>query len=645
MSTHVLPQGSFELSGQQLFGGSLAAGYEVNPSNYLPLKDWGLSLTFGSEFNNGNSSNLYSASLSKKIGRQGFSARYTPGYQSDFVFRNGQSFIFGDSAEQNLESRFTYKELFGFGYSFDFSSTLTGGFSFRYFSEEFTTESLNPVISDTIYILRETTSEKVNSWQGDLGFIFKPFDELGFSLSSVNLFSFGGVSLSDDLKPYKLKKVQAARLGFYFIPSENFGSELLYETTGGIRAGSRVSLNIFGGRFTAGANVYHDKYQQPYISSIQPYISFSAGLFDVSLTGLKYFSNRSINYSFSKFSSEGISSVINNMYSNNKITLTIGFALNTFKEREVELLDVKILRDIYPALTDEYIDEPFAKGKVVNLTDKVIVVKPESKIDRLNYEPVQSAAVTLLPHDSAYVNFYTIIPESYTNNKAEILAADFYLLTGEDESDDHFQKPILVQGINAWDGNVNQLKYFIKKDISSIGDTAKNILREYKTELDTIPGMLSNFYKSKIIFNKIVKNLIYASDPRASADYVQFPLQTLKVKGGDCDDLSVLYCALLESIGIETSLVDYRGGTDERHVNVLVNTGILPGRANTITGNDKKYFVRADEKGNLETWIIIETTSLTDFSTAWETGASKFQKEAVDDYGIAKGKVFIVDID
>ncbi|MBZ0198944.1 MAG: transglutaminase-like domain-containing protein [Ignavibacteriaceae bacterium] len=645
MASYVFPQSSFGLSGKQILGSSFSAEYEVNPFNYLPIKDWGLSLKLGAEFNKSNTSNLYSVSIAKKISKHGFSARYTPEYQSDFLFRNGESIILSDSVQQNLESRFSYKELFGFGYSFDFSPSLTGGFSFRYFSEEFSAESLNPVISDTIYILRETTTEKINTWRGDFGFIFKPYDKLAVSLSSINLFSIGGNGLPENLKPYELKKPQAAQFGVYFTPSKNFGSEFIYETTGGIKAGSETSINLFGGRLTMGLNVYHDKFQQPYVSSIQPYTSFSAGLFDVSVTGLKYFSKRNTNYFFSKFSSEGISGVINNRYSSDKVMLTISFVLNTFKEKEVQLLYVKILRDIYPALADDYIDEPFAKGKVVNLTDKVIVVKPESKISKFNFEPVQSEAVTIMPHDTAEVNFYTITPASYSNNKAEILASDFYLLTGDDESDDQFQKPVLVQGINAWDGNVNRLKYFIKKDISAIGDTAKNILRENKTLLDTIPGMLSNFYKAKVIFNKIVKNLVYASDPRASADYVQFPTQTLKVKGGDCDDLSVLYCALLESIGIETALVDYRTSTDERHVNVLVNTALPPERAYLITGNDKKYFVRADEKGNLETWIFIEATALTDFNKSWEAGASKFQKEAIDNYGIAKGSVFIVDVD
>jgi len=45
----------------------------------------------------------------------------------------------------------------------------------------------------------------------------------------------------------------------------------------------------------------------------------------------------------------------------------------------------------------------------------------------------------------------------------------------------------------------------------------------------------------------------------SAVDYLQFPRQTLEFQAGDCDDLTVLYCALLESVGIETAFVTVPG--------------------------------------------------------------------------------------
>jgi len=47
----------------------------------------------------------------------------------------------------------------------------------------------------------------------------------------------------------------------------------------------------------------------------------------------------------------------------------------------------------------------------------------------------------------------------------------------------------------------------------------------------------------------------YVNDAHSSADYVQFPYETLKNKAGDCDDNAVLYAALLESIGMKSFLM------------------------------------------------------------------------------------------
>ncbi|MGQ9546962.1 MAG: transglutaminase-like domain-containing protein [Dehalococcoidia bacterium] len=60
--------------------------------------------------------------------------------------------------------------------------------------------------------------------------------------------------------------------------------------------------------------------------------------------------------------------------------------------------------------------------------------------------------------------------------------------------------------------------------------------------------------KVNAIYRYIVENFIYIADP-AYAEYVQSPFETLEIKGGDCEDLAILACSLLENIGIRTYLV------------------------------------------------------------------------------------------
>ncbi|MBT8386638.1 MAG: hypothetical protein KJO12_04440, partial [Ignavibacteria bacterium] len=62
------------------------------------------------------------------------------------------------------------------------------------------------------------------------------------------------------------------------------------------------------------------------------------------------------------------------------------------------------------------------------------------------------------------------------------------------------------------------------------------------------------------------------------------------------------------------------------------------------TQNDTKYFVRNNSGGKSEVWLPLETTSLTDFNTAWNIGVEKFNKEALSELGIATGNVEIIDV-
>lgn len=56
------------------------------------------------------------------------------------------------------------------------------------------------------------------------------------------------------------------------------------------------------------------------------------------------------------------------------------------------------------------------------------------------------------------------------------------------------------------------------------------------------------------IYRNVVENYKYYGDPRAN-EFIQDPFETIKVKGGDCEDLAILISSLLENIGIKTYLV------------------------------------------------------------------------------------------
>jgi len=639
----ILSQSSFGLNGYWGLSPNFNTplySYESNTSNYSHLEDWGLSLIYGVEFSERTNSNIYSISLAKTLSKHNLSARFTPGYQKEFIFNTGEAIIVEDTTAQALTANFTYKELFGLGYSYKFSDQFNAGTTFRFFTQDFNQEIATPVFDETPYFLIETNSEKINFWKTDIGANYIVNEYINFSLESINLLNFGEKAENSDFEQFEIMRDLNAMIGVSVMPINSLAINFIYETTNSYQ----LSINGYRDQLGLGLTLFHDKYQSPTIAGMIPTLSYKGEIFELFLSGVKYFSDRKKEFGVSRFLENGITNVINNEYSFDKVLLTVSFNINTVSEKSVEIIDVQVVKDIYPTFTDNYIDYPFAYADIVNLTDEYVTVKPMARIEGVNEENIQSPVSSIAPFDTAKVPFYIIIPESYVSDKAVLSYADFYLVTSSDQPDDQFQKAVLINSNNSWDGRVSNLQYFIKRDLEFSINYSKSVLSDNKTLLDTLHNELEDFYKAKLLFDEFINKLTYISDPRATGEYVQFPNQTLELKGGDCDDLSVCYSSLLESVGIQTALVDYRANGEVRHVNVLFNTKLIPNQAKIITNNDTKYFVRESVDGKDEVWLPVEVTSLTGFETAWSLGSEKFNKEAINDLGIVKGKVAIIDI-
>jgi hypothetical protein len=643
VSGSILSQSSFGLNGYWGLSPNFNTplySYESNTSNYSHLEDWGFSFLYGAEFSKSTNTNIYSISLAKTLERHNLSARFTPGYQKEFIFNTGEAIIVEDTTAQSLTANFSYKELFGLGYSYKFTDQFNAGTTFRFFTQDFSQEIVTPVFEDTLYLIRDTQEEKINFWKADIGVNYIANEYVNFSLASINLLNFGEKAENSDFEQFEIKRDLAAMFAVNVMPINRLAVNFIYETT----TSYQMSLNSYLGDIALGLTLFHDKYQEPTIAGMVPTISYKGEIFELFLSGVKYFSDRKKNFGVTGFLENGITNIINNPYSFDKILLTVSLNINTVAKKSVEFIEVEVVKDIYPTFTDNYVDYPFAYAEIVNLTDEYVTVKPMARIEGVNDENIQSPISSIAPYDTAMVPFYIIVPETYVSDKAVLSYADFYLFVLNEKPDDQFQKAVLINSNNSWDGRVSNLQYFIKKDLDFSINYSKTVLSSNKTLLDTLHTELEDFYKAKLLFNEFIKNLTYISDPRATGEYVQFPNQTIELKGGDCDDLSVCYSSLLESVGIQTALVDYKANGKVRHVNVLFNTKLMPGQAKLITNNDTKYFVRENVDGKDEIWLPVEVTSLTDFETAWNLGSEKFNKEAISELGIAKGNVAIIDI-
>jgi len=161
-------------------------------------------------------------------------------------------------------------------------------------------------------------------------------------------------------------------------------------------------------------------------------------------------------------------------------------------------------------------------------------------------------------------------------------------------------------------------------------DTLRNFVRDAVNRYSTPAQSVLNrpLSQAATLFNTLsALGLRYQPDPNLpysrlkadQVDYVQFPRETLRLKSGDCDDLSVLLAAALENLGIESALVEVPG-----HLFMMFRTGVKEADRGLISLQDELLVMREGE-----VWIPVEATLVAaSFSEAWAEGARKYREAA-----------------
>lgn len=167
---------------------------------------------------------------------------------------------------------------------------------------------------------------------------------------------------------------------------------------------------------------------------------------------------------------------------------------------------------------------------------------------------------------------------------------------------------------------------------SATGAFINQVRTAFQTEIETA-DMPENLYIAMLLFN-VLHGVSYAQDPniprqRGTIDEIKYPHEMLEsLMGqhsgdddestfGDCDDSTVLYCSLLESVGIKTALIQLQS-----HVLMAFDLGSISVKQAQEMGLPNDYY----ETVNGQAWIPIETTFINKgFAAAWQKGGRSLQ--------------------
>ena len=622
-------------------------GFLANPAGLANMRDWDFTVaTYTPTARSSAGFVFHGFALGKRFTEDdAVAVQYTPGTIQDLVLPLKLNQF---ETPVSIETRISYNEQFSFGYAHRVLHRLSAGLSGRFRQEkvndtqaQFNLDSLAAPLS-----LSEKTYT-ANAWLFDAGLSYKMSDALTVTAVGRNLFKFTEGALSPEFQRFHVPTDAQLALGLGW-------------DTGPVRLaleGSTARAGAFGLEWLPGfdiavrAGVYCNQMESPFVYAASAGLGWSYGFAEVDVSYLWFLSGDRRNRlgSLTNFDARVFYSIDLNPYTGDRVSLSAKAVIGNVRESLVRIEGVEMLGGIYPSSYEVLAYRPVGRVRVRNISSKPVNARASLYIDKFMDSPTESQPVYIIPGEELEIQLTAVLNESIKAVPAMIIREGtvFVSAAPAEEYDDRFQTRVLIHGKNDWDGDVHSLRYFVTPDDPAVIRYTRDVLFQYGDSLVALPRELGRFHRARILFNTFAGKLAYISDPKQSADYVQYPAETLQRHGGDCDDMAVCFSSLLNSIGISTAFVEVTSpdSSRESHVYLLFDTGVEPKLGTNISNNPKRYVVRKNAHGVETIWIPIETTvMMRGFWEAWTSGAQEYFDDVEVALGLVKGSVRIVDV-
>jgi hypothetical protein len=298
----------------------------------------------------------------------------------------------------------------------------------------------------------------------------------------------------------------------------------------------------------------------------------------------------------------------------------------------VQFKDIELTR-VFPVLYKYYDTHPIGVATVVN-TGRTVVEDLEIRLVLAQYMDAAKLSIVidhLEPGEEKQVEIFALFNEEIlTITEGARLSTEIkatYSAAGEEHEE------IATVTLETWDRNAmtwddnQKIAAFVTPRDEEIQKVARNVASLVQD--DGLVGFAPELQLAMALLELMdVFGCAYIVDPASSyadlsadasaVDSIQFPRQTLYYQGGDCDDLSSAYNALLESVGVESAFVVVPG-----HIYSAVRIQMTESEARQAFSRDQDLIVLED--GSV--WAPVETTALrSGFMNAWALGARQWRE-------------------
>ena len=302
------------------------------------------------------------------------------------------------------------------------------------------------------------------------------------------------------------------------------------------------------------------------------------------------------------------------------------------KSQGVDVADVQLR--VFPVLFKYYDTKPVGRAVLVNYEkDQIDDIRVTFYVKQYMDNPKECLAPESMPGRSeAEIQLYSLLSskvlEISEDTKVSTNINVEYTLKGKPKKAE-FIETLRFFNRNAvtWDDDRKAAAFVTAKD-TTVLKFSKNVAGMVK---DTASKALNANLLMGIALHESLGlyDLSYVIDPstpyvefsknKQAVDYLQFPNQTLEFKAGDCDDLSILYCALLESVGIKTAFI-----TVPEHIFMAFSLDLNAEEAAKSFAHPEDLIINAGTA-----WLPLEVTERKGgFLAAWQLGARQWREQS-----------------
>ena len=313
--------------------------------------------------------------------------------------------------------------------------------------------------------------------------------------------------------------------------------------------------------------------------------------------------------------------------SSTRFSLGFEFSLSPSKVA----IDRTEVDNVYASQSNRYSDNPVGTAKLVSKSDEPLAARVGLYVPDYMAAPTETEVI-LRPKETKEVDLNAIFSPEILMLQEDRPARAEVLVSYQTKNRTRTERArtqlfIYRPGAISWNDLRAAAAYVTVQD-PTISEFARTIAMD--RDQAGQGASLRNLYTAMWVFNALGEyGITYVPDPnnpftsisedREAVDQVQYPRQLLTSRTGDCDDTSVLYCSMLENLGVPTAFLDGPG-----HILMLFDTGLHARNAEVMAVDEYLYVIRGDR-----VWIPVETTLIgRPFTEAWLEGAAIWSRWA-----------------